>query len=103
MNKLFTTLLTVAALSVALPAGLADHCTTYSQADAEITTTGDEGSIHYVDNDFCQPDCGYSLWVYEESNGLPGLQRSQANEGGNPYMTDNTCHGAYPADTGAFY
>lgn len=99
MNKLFTTLLTLAALSIALPASLADHCTTYSASDAEITTTGDEGAIHYVDNDLCQPECGFSIWLYEESNGLPGLQRSPAAEGNNPYAPDNTCHGAYPSDT----
>lgn len=31
---------------------------------------------YYVDNDLCIGDaCPISVWIYEESNGRPGLQR----------------------------
>lgn len=33
------------------------------------------GSVYYVDNDLCQPECLSSLWIYEETNGIDGLQR----------------------------
>lgn len=31
----------------------------------------------YVVNDLCQPDCLFSIWIYQESNGEPGLQRCE--------------------------
>lgn len=50
----------------------------------------------YVDNDTCQPGCGlFSLWVYQESNGHPGLQRGDE-------VYDDTCHGMVEADTIVF-
>jgi len=50
----------------------------------------------YVENDVCQLDmCGFSLWVYEETNAHAGLQRNDAFAG------DQTC-GLYSADTIVF-
>jgi hypothetical protein len=76
-------------LALAVPAG-ADHCAVYD-ADPELTTpaTGvglnhflygggeDDPGIYYLDNDPCQPECAFSVWVYEETNGIPGLQRDR--------------------------
>ena len=45
-----------------------------------------------MDNDLCQPDCLFSIWLYQESNGIPGLQRGDE-------VVDNTCHGMIEADT----
>ena len=87
MNKFFTTLLTLAALSVALPAGLADHCEGFSTSVPEA-----EAAPYYVDNDLCQPGCAFSIWVYEETNGIAGLQRGDE-------VVDDTCHGSIEADT----
>jgi hypothetical protein len=91
MNKFFTTLLTLAAVSVALPAGLADHCTSWNTEAPEVDSTL-VGGAYYVDNDVCQPECIFSIWVYEESNGIAGLQRGDE-------VVDSTCHGQIDADT----
>ncbi len=83
------------ALALANPVG-ADHCTTWStDPDVELDTnpTG-VGPRYYVDNDPVNlPCCPFgSWWVYEESNGIPGLQRSDEER-------DDTCHGMIRADT----
>lgn len=82
MNKFFTTLLTLAALSIAVPA-FADGC--------ELTTSNPEVAAggFYVDNDLCQVDgtCIFSIWIYQETNGIDGLQR-------NDDVHDDTCDGA---------
>lgn len=46
----------------------------------------------YVDNDLCQLDCVASVWIYQESNGIDGLQRNDAG-------ADDTCGGVIAADT----
>lgn len=46
----------------------------------------------YVDNDPCQPECGFSIWIYEESNDIDGLQRGDE-------MHDDTCGGMIRSDT----
>ena len=88
------TILTLAAcLALAIPAG-ADHCTTYSTASPEITLDPAPGvaSRYYWDNDWCQPGCSiFSFWIYEESNGIDGLQRGDE-------WVDDTCHGMIAAD-----
>lgn len=49
---------------------------------------------YYVENDFCQMDpC--TFWIYEETNGVEGLQRDDD-------VVDDTCHGAVPGDTIVF-
>lgn len=50
------------------------------------------GPRFYVDNDPCPVECLWSIWVYQESNGIDGLQRGDE-------MVDNTCGGAIPHDT----
>lgn len=87
MNKLVTILLTLAALSVALPAGLAAHCTKIHTSEALIERDG-----YYVAIDRCLGDCVLSAWVYEESNGIVGLQRLDD-------QVDDTCHGRIEPDT----
>jgi hypothetical protein len=44
--------------------------------------------------EFGIPECG-SIWIYEESNGMPGLQRGDE-------IVDDTCGGAIPGDTIVF-
>jgi hypothetical protein len=87
MNKFFTTLLTLAALSLAIPAN-ADHCTDFNTADPEV-----DAGTHYVDYDCptVDDDC-ISVWIYEESNFIPGLQREDT-------VQDDTCHGMIAGDT----
>ncbi|HUR70058.1 MAG TPA: hypothetical protein VM370_12505 [Candidatus Thermoplasmatota archaeon] len=83
----------IAAFLVAAPA----------EATCEMTTstpevdTGDHGPDlprYYVDNDVIQTAGPiFSIWVYEESNGLDGLQRGDE-------VVDDTCGGAAgPGDT----
>lgn len=43
--------------------------------DEDVITVASPAGTYYVDNDQCQPDCLFSLWVYQESNGHEGLQR----------------------------
>ena len=88
MNKLFTVLLTLTTLAIALPAGSAEHCTTYSTSVPELDTT-QFGGAYYWDNDVV---VGVSTWVYEETNNIVGLQRGDE-------VHDDTCHGMIEADT----
>ncbi len=67
MNKFFASLVAFVALALAIPAA-ADDCWTTS--DPEVAAGG-----FYVDNDNCQPECLFSIWVYQESNEIEGLQR----------------------------
>lgn len=45
------------------------------EASPEVDTGDTPVGRYYVDNDPCQPDCLFSVWVYQESNGEDGLQR----------------------------
>ncbi len=72
-----------------------------SSADVcEPTTTEPEVTLetvagtYYVDFIFCQPECypNFAYWVYEESNGIEGLQKNDAYE-------DDTCGGRIAGDT----
>lgn len=76
--------------------GAAGHCASWSSTTADVDTCQAGASpCYYVSIDFCQPDCHILVWVYEESNGVPGLQRGDE-------VVDNTCHGMIPADTIVF-
>jgi hypothetical protein len=79
LNKSLTILLTVAALSIAIPA-TATTCT-LTTSDA-VSLPGDL----YLVNDVCVPDCLVSVMVYEETNGKDGLQRADRRH-------DDTCGG----------
>lgn len=94
MRNLVPAILLVLALCV--PAS-ADHCTTWSSDDdVELDTNpfGLPGPRYYYDNDPANlPCCVLGVWfVYEESNGIDGLQRGDE-------AVDNTCHGMIAPDT----
>jgi hypothetical protein len=90
LNKFFTTVLTLASLAIALPAYAGGCEITTSAPELTIPETA-AGPAHYVDNDACQPGCGFSIWIYEESNGMDGLQRGDE-------VVDDTC-GLIDSDT----
>lgn len=77
-----------------LGAGSAGHCTTWTTSAPEIDTDPLDvtGVRWYFDNDLCQPECLFSMWFYQESNGIPGLQRGDE-------VKDDTCHGMIEGDT----
>jgi hypothetical protein len=62
----------------------ADECIPLGSADLQIGT-------FYVDAALCQPICTGDLVIYEESNGMQGLQRHDDHE-------DWTCGGMIPHD-----
>lgn len=74
----------------------AHHCATWSTTENVEYDTGDHGvgPRFYVDNSPPPlPCCVFgSWWVYEESNGLDGLQREDE-------VIDDTCHGMIEPDT----
>lgn len=71
----------------------AHHCSTWTTREAEqdLNPTG-VGPRYYIDHDDCDSRCMMSMWVYEESNGVDGLQRGDEVE-------DDTCHGMIAPDT----
>lgn len=98
-------------LALSVPAE-ADACSP-TTSHPEIAAFG-----FYVDNDLCQvppghptewepptlfdwyggggDSCLFSIWTYEESNGIEGLQRGDE-------VHDDTCGGTIESDTLAFY
>jgi hypothetical protein len=80
MNKMYTVILGLAALAMLVPAHAEEICYTTSPSTATIPdATGAAGGDIYVDNDLCQTDpvnpCVFSIWVYQETNGIAGQQR----------------------------
>lgn len=73
----------------AVASAMATHDCVPTTSAPEIDVAG-----FYVDNDLCQP-CMWSIWVYQESNGIEGLQRGDE-------VVDDTCGGQIPADTIVF-
>lgn len=71
----------IIALAIAVPAAAEEGCELTGPTPDVSSPTG-----HYVDASFCQPDCLVSLVVYEESNGVEGLQRQDR-------AVDDTCGG----------
>jgi hypothetical protein len=90
-------LILAAALAIPGPA-LADTCPADPYAYLIEDTTGRLGGDLYVVNDLCQTDpvnpCVFSVWVYQETNGHPGLQRGdevcQDVRCGNPCPVSDT-------------
>lgn len=81
-------LLTLALALPALGAGCEGTTSTTSTSQVVVGAGG-----FYVANDICQPGCTFSIWIYQESNGVPGLQRGDT-------MRDDTCNGsAYDPDS----
>ena len=102
MNKFYTVLLGLAALAMLVPAHAADVCYTTSTPTATVPdSTGALGGDLYVNNDLCQTDpvspCVYSIWIYQETNGLPGEQRGDEVQNDVADCTDGTT-----ADTDIF-
>lgn len=90
---------TAFALALVATSANADHCSTWSTDDDVEYDTNPGGALpiarYYVDNDPCQPSTGCafgSWWIYEESNGIDGLQRDDE-------VVDDTCHGLIDGDT----
>lgn len=80
-------------LTLAPAAGQACTPTT---SDPEIDTRETPMGRFYVDNDLCQIEdpphgCLFSIWTYQESNGLDGLQRHDEGH-------DDTCGGQIESD-----
>ena len=75
MNKFYAALVAITAVALMVPASAQDVCYTTSAPEVTIPGESTDGITRYVDNDPCQPDCGYSIWIYEEFNGIDGLQR----------------------------
>jgi hypothetical protein len=85
----------VLALALAMPAA-AQECTPTTSA-ATLTVHAIGGIGYYVVEDpgwltceFGIPECG-SIWVYEEANGIAGVQRADD-------VHDDTCTGQIPGD-----
>jgi hypothetical protein len=108
MNKFFTVLAALVAVSMMVPAN-AEECTivtsspqvdTDRDAPGVVDTVNDQAGAFppghhqfYVINDLCQVDlCGWSIWIYEETNGMAGLQRKD------DFIGDDTC-GQVAGDT----
>ena len=96
MNKMYTALLALAAFALLVPAQATAPCYTTSTPQASIPdVTGQVGGDIYVVNDLCQPvvgdgSCIQSDWVYEESNGISGLQRGDEVQNDVANCTDGT-------------
>ncbi|HVM45160.1 MAG TPA: hypothetical protein VM582_04425 [Candidatus Thermoplasmatota archaeon] len=70
-------------LALAFPAA-AEHCAAPGRSDWSALA-GAGPLLFYVGHDACETPC---LWVYEETNGVIGLQRDA-----------DTCHGVVAPDT----
>lgn len=80
-----TQLITSILLLLATPGSSAGECESYGEADAQI------GQFYLdIDRDSSVGEPS-GLAVYEESNGIPGLQRHDPS-------FDGTCNGAIPSD-----
>lgn len=74
MNKLHTTLLALAVLAVVAPADAEELKCTTSEPDIDTKeTTGAGQPRFYVDLDGMD-----AVWIYEETNGVAGLQRGDS-------------------------
>ena len=83
-------------LALTLPASAAGCCEGYCHELFRLGTPETPAGQFYVVEDVgCQPECypHYpSLWFYEESNGIDGLQRLDE-------INDETCGGQILPDT----
>jgi uncharacterized membrane protein len=84
MSKLVAILATLAVAALALPASATVVGCSYSTTDAELDAAG-----YYVSLDK-GGDLG-GIWIYEESNGIGGLQRGDE-------VVDDTGDGCIEAD-----
>ena len=105
MNKVFLAMTAMVALVA--PYALAEHCTepTLDRNSEELRINDPETGavIYYLDNDPCQPDCGFSIWIYQETNNIENLQRQDATgDQADEFTQDDTCHGMIQPDTIVF-
>ncbi|MEA3199610.1 MAG: hypothetical protein QOE90_1038 [Thermoplasmata archaeon] len=89
-------LILVAALVLIPSPALADTC---SNTDPNATQYDTAAGTFYFVNDLCQPvigdgSCTFSIWIYEESNNITGLQRGDEVQPPAP--------GSCPPDTDIF-
>lgn len=86
-------LVTVAIGAFAFPA-TADHCETWSTSTSGAWGVFLEAGPYYAFTDCWtyDPQCNPSFWVYEETNGIRGLQRGDET-------VDDACHGQIRSDT----
>lgn len=78
------------ALALAAPAFARPCVMTTTEPDFDSDPMGlGVGPRFYVDNDNCSFTglCLFSLWIYQETNGVDGLQRQDE-------VVDDTCNGA---------
>lgn len=95
--------LLLALASVGVAPALAEHCEGYTTSEPYLvcgdvcagSAAAAGGHYVFVEGGDCPSGCIYSLWVYEESNGLAGLQRGDE-------MHDDTCHESVAPDRIAF-
>jgi hypothetical protein len=86
-------LLCVAVIVLSVPAH-AHPCVTWSTSES---ITG--GVVLSVGSAYvlvgregpCDPECMHTFWIYEEANGIEGLQRGDE-------IVDDTCHGMIAPD-----
>lgn len=102
MNKTYFAL--AALMALVAPYALADHCEDpFLDRNTEEYRVKDPETgkvIYYLDKDPCEPDCGFSIWIYEETNGYDNLQRQDATgDQVNEYTQDDTCHNMIDSDT----
>lgn len=92
-NRSWTRVFAAIACTVAIIPASAEDCEP-SSAFPEVDAGVPGVARYYVDMDCWQPSCQdfITIWVYEETNGIEGLQR-------NDEVVDNTCNGRIPADT----
>lgn len=110
MRFSFLTIVALLALSVS---AAADECQ-MTTSDPEVDTGETPAGRYYVDNDDCvqlperptdllpgggyggDDGCIFSVWIYQESNGVDGLQRIDE-------VKDDSCGGEYEGDSLAFF
>lgn len=70
------------AFALAAPASAEAGCYTTSTTGDEMVVVEIDDSLEpyslglrYLVSDLCQPECLFSLWQYQETNNIPGLQR----------------------------
>lgn len=81
-------------LALTAPAVRADHCETWRTSVPDLTLAVDAETTFYFSwdcDEFC--DAGpLAIYLYEESNGIPGQQRQDE-------IDDGTCHDMIAPDT----
>ena len=97
MNKFYPALVALVAIAMMIPASAQDSCIT--ESSPEFTSPPglgpNAGGEIYLDNDNCQPvigddTCLFSTWIYEETNGIAGLQRDDEVQSNVKDCTDGT-------------